>query len=313
MKNIDPEKLNEREKLEYEKAKKKKSKSVDLCSALYKTMDSIFKGTGRENRTVSIGGDFKLKAYIRAILTGYVSKNNNGKRAEYLAMYLKKSVGKNIRLVTSPHTDVCKKVSKRAMKSTREYARSIGAMFTRENQILYKPLAPLTTLGNSMEVANELERKLANLGGAPLSATVDMENFCHFLCAIDPRYYSGNSAFAGFTYCTTRILPVTGELPLPKFVYDELIFPVLDGEEFNDLEELESLSDQWREKVRRFLQQRGDDIWTLIRGNVISSGFEPPAKFTCKKGSLNWTRKFYYILYKAGIPVDFDGASRSRY
>ena len=63
--------------------------------------------------------------------------------------------------------------------------------------------------------------------------------------------------------------------------------------------------------MSNFFSDKKDDIWEIIR---ISPGFNPPAKLKVLRHSKNWIRRFYYILYKAGLPVTcVNKSTHSRY
>lgn len=299
-KDVDPETLKkEREKVAYEKARKKKSKYVDLCTSIYRTLDSIY---NRKERIVEgdeeEDADFKLKAYIRSILCKILSTHSK-KRTDYLTTYLRKSVGKSLQLVTSwaPKTSAVN--SKNAMDDLKHFSSAIASDFYRDllDGSISKTLIPNTA--NKEEIYNETLRKLENLGGAPMTV-VQTESFTKFLDSIDPRYYMGNTSFNGFEYILTRGGEGDGrgrQLPIPEYVYKDLIFPILGDQEIS---ELVSLSEEGQKKMEEYFSDKEDDIWEIIR---ISPGFNPPPELKVAKRSKNWIRKFYYILFKAGLPV----------
>jgi len=311
-KDVDPASLTkEREKIAYEKARKKKSKYVDLCTHIYRTLDSIYnKKKKKKIVEEEEDADFKLKAYIRSVLCKMLSTHSK-RRTDYLATYLRKSVGKSLQLVTSWSPKTSKKNSKRAMEDLKQFSSAIASDFFRDkvDGSITKTLVPNT--GNKEEIYNETVRKLENLGGAPMTV-VQTESFTNFLDSIDPRYYMGNTSFNGFEYILTRQLPV-GPLPLPEHIYTDIVFPILDMEEEGGLEKLKSLSSEGEKKMSTIFSKKGDDIWEIIR---ISSGFNPPAKLKVLRHSKNWIRRFYYILFKAGLPVtcsEKNSRTHSRY
>ena len=82
-KDVDPAySTKEREKLAYEKARKKKSKYVDLCTAIYRTLDSIYSKEKKETIGGEEDADFKLKAYIRSVLCKMLSTHSR-RRTDY--------------------------------------------------------------------------------------------------------------------------------------------------------------------------------------------------------------------------------------